>query len=198
MNTKSNFKYFHSSKSKTLDVVLHGSSAGMDSSLINKIVDVSRKNGNSVVAFNFLFLERGDEHSSGPELVEEIETLKSVLEFCKGESYPTVRLIGKSLGAIIAAKFLTNLNSEEQTKYEIIVFGYVTGSIDLKNFVGKTVIIQGEKDKFGNIEIVKQDMKNAISKDVSYFEIKNADHSYRDPETKEPIYEDQAVLQLFS
>ncbi len=195
--TLPNFKYFHNNKSKILDVVLHGGSVNMDSSLINKIVDASKARENSVVAFNFTFLERGEEQSSGPELIEEIEALKSVLEFCKTEKFENVRLIGKSLGAIVAAKFLSSLNSDEQKKYEIVVFGYVTGSINLKSFAGKIVIIQGSKDKFGDIEIVKNDMKNAISKDITYFSVEGADHSYRDPETKEGIYEDEAIKLIF-
>lgn len=47
-------------------------------------------------------------------------------------------------------------------------------------------------DKFGNIEVVKNDLKDAVSKNINYFEIKNADHSYRN-ESKEPIFEDEAI-----
>jgi hypothetical protein len=65
-----------------------------------------------------------------------------------------------------------------------MIFGYDIGYIDLKTFPGKIVIIQGDKDKFGDIEAVKNDMKGA-------------DHSYRVPETKEPIYEDEAVKMAF-
>ena len=45
-------------------------------------------------------------------------------------------------------------------------------------------------------QLVKNDLKNAKSKDIKYFEIKNADHSYRDLETKEPVYEDEAMKVL--
>ncbi|MBP9759612.1 hypothetical protein KBD45_08015 [Candidatus Dojkabacteria bacterium] len=179
-------------KPNTLDVLLHGRSGGMNYSLMQKIADVCVKQGHSVANFNFPYFERGEEQSSGPELKEELETLKSVLSECKAEEYKHIRLIGKSLGAIIASYYLKALSKEEQSKYSVIVFGYVTGSIDLKNFEGKIDIIQGEKDKFGNIETVKNDLKNAVSKDISYFEIKNADHSYRDG-LKEPIFEDEAM-----
>lgn len=183
---------FVKKESDTLDVLLHGSSGGMNYSLMQKIADVCTKQGHSVANFNFPYFERGEEQSSGLELKEELETLQSVLNQCKAEEYKHIRLIGKSLGAIITSYYLKSLSKEEQTKYSAIVFGYVTGSIDLKNFEGKIDIIQGEKDKFGNIEVIKNDLKDAVSEDISYFEIKNADHGYRN-ELKEPIFENEAM-----
>jgi hypothetical protein len=47
--------------------------------------------------------------------------------------------------------------------------------------------------KFGNLESVKKDLQNAVSKEITYHEIPYADHSYRDPETKESIYEDTVI-----
>lgn len=187
---------FKVQKSDTLDVLLHGSSGGMNYSLMQKIADVCVKQGHSVANFNFPYFERGEEQSSGSELKEELETLQSVLDECKVEEYRHVRLIGKSLGAIIASYYLKSLPKEEQSKYSIVVFGYVTGSTDLKSFEGKIDIIQGEKDKFGDIEVVKNDLKDAVSKDINYFAIKNADHSYRN-ELKEPTFENEAI-EVFS
>jgi len=192
-----NFKYFYNIKAKTLDVVLHGGSQGMDSDLINKIIEASRKKGNSVVAFNFPYIERGEENSSGPELVEEIDALQSILSFCQADKFESVRLIGKSLGGVVAGHYLKKLDSGQLDKFSLMIFGYDIGYIDLKYFPGKIVIIQGDKDKFGDVEAVKIDMKGSVSKDVVYFSIKGADHSYRVPETKEPIYEDEAVKMAF-
>ena len=183
---------FVNNKSDALDILLHGSSGGMNYSLMQKIFDECIKQGHSVVNFNFPFFERGEEQSSGPELKEELETLQSVLDECKVEEYKHIRLIGKSLGSIIASYYLKSLPKEKQPKYSVIVFGYVTGSIDLKSFSGKIDIIQGENDKFGNIEVVKNDLKTAVSKNINYFEIKNADHSYRN-ELKEPVFEGEAI-----
>ena len=187
---------YKDAKAHTLDVLLHGSSGGMDYSLIKKVFDECVKKGHSVVNFNFPFFERGEEQSSGVELKEEIETLQLILDQSKFDEYKHIRLIGKSLGAIIASFYLKSLSKEAQSKYSVVVFGYVTGSIDLKSFEGKIKIIQGEKDKFGNIKVVKNDLKDAVSKNINYFEIKNADHSYRN-ELKEPIFEDEAI-EIFS
>lgn len=183
---------FIKNRSDTLDVLLHGSSGGMNYSLMQKVADVCVKQGHSVVNFNFPYFERGEEQSSGPELKEELKTLQAVLVECKAKEYKHIRLIGKSLGAIIASYYLKLLSKEEQSKYSVVIFGYVTGSVDLKNFEGNIDIIQGEKDKFGNIEVVKNDFKTTVSKNVNYFEIKYADHSYRN-DLREPVFEDKAV-----
>ncbi len=183
---------FVEAQSDTLDVLLHGAGGGMNHSNITKAFEVCVKQGHSVINFDFPFFERGEEHSSGPDLTEEIETLKKVLTECKADKYKHIRLIGKSLGAIIAAKYLSQLAPDVQKKFSVVIFGYDTGMIDISGFPGKVTIIQGEKDKFGNIEVVMKDLRNAASKDISYFEIPNADHSYRN-EQKEPVYEDKAI-----
>jgi len=195
--TNPNFKFFYNNKAKTLDVVLHGSSQGMDSPFINKVVEASRNIGNSVVALNFPFFDRGEEKSSGPGLIEELEALQKVLDECKPDNYKHINLIGKSLGGVIAGMYLTKNNKIDPRKYGLTIFGYDIGYIDLKEFSGSVKIIQGSKDKFGDIEAVKKDMVGSISIDVKYLTIEGADHSYRVPETKEPIYEDEAIRIAF-
>src|SRR3989344_732107 len=195
--TLPNFKYFYSNKAEKLDVVLHGCSQGMDSGFMNKIIEASRKEGNSVVAFNFPYIERGEENSSGPELFEEIEALRNVLGYCQSEKYSCIRLIGKSLGGVVAAAYLKKLTADQMSKYSIIIFGYDIGYIDVKKFSGEIVIIQGSRDKFGDVEAVKRDIDRSASKDITYFSIEGADHSYRIPETKEPMYEDEAIKVAF-
>ena len=187
-----NTSVFKNQNSDTLDILLHGSKGGMNHSLMQKIFDECIKQGHSVANFNFPYFERGEEQSSGPELKEELEILQSVLDECKANEYKHIRLIGKSLGAIIASYYLKSLPKEKQSKYSLVVFGYVTGSINLKSFEGKIDIIQGQNDKFGNIETVKNDLRDAVSNNINYFEIKNADHSYRN-ELKEPAFENEAI-----
>lgn len=119
--------------------------------------------------------------------------LQKFLDYCDYKSFNKVRLIGKSLGAIVASFYLDKLPAKEAKKFSVIILGYVTGSLRLKKFNGPITIIQGEKDKFGNIETVKKDLMDAKSKQIKYHEIKNADHSFRDPETKKLVYEDRAI-----
>jgi predicted alpha/beta-hydrolase family hydrolase len=166
------FLHFHSSKAKTLDVILHGASSGINSPFMLKIFKTSMNRGHSVIMFNFPYLERGEDHSSGPKLKEELKTLKMALNIAKFKKFNHIRLIGKSLGGIVASYYLRSLNPEEKKKYEVIILGYVTGGVKLKDFNGKITIIQGEKDKFGNLKAVKKDLKEAISKNITYYEIK--------------------------
>lgn len=192
-----NFQFFFNNKSETLDVVLHGGSKGMDSGFIRKIVIASKRAGNSVVAFDFPYLSRGEGHSSGPKLKEEQEVLKAILKFCQADSFKHIRLISKSLGGIVASYFLKSLSQEECKKFSIIILGYILGDVDLKTFSGRITVIQGGKDRFGDIETVKQNLKNAISQDIKYHQIDGADHSYRNPETKDSDYENKVVKLIF-
>ncbi len=198
MNKVPSYKHYYDSSAKTLDVILHGGSHGLDSSLIQKVFETSEKKGNSVIAFNFPYFERGEEQSSGEQLLEELDTLKEILSIAQSDNYLTIRLIGKSLGGIVASYWLNSLSKERREKYEVVILGYVTGSVLLKEFEGKITIIQGEKDKFGDISIVKKDLESANSNQIEYHEIEGADHSYRVPETKEPIYEDKVIEVLNS
>lgn len=185
-------KFHKNNKSEVIDILLHGSKGGMNYSLMQKIFDECVKQGHSVVNFNFPYFERGDENSSGDELLEELEALKFVLNKCNANEYKYVRLIGKSLGGIVASYYLRTLSNQEQPKYSVVVFGYIKGYTNLKNFNGDIYIIQGEKDNYGSIQAVKSNLKDAISKNINYFEIKNADHSYKN-ESKEPVFEDEAI-----
>src|SRR3989338_4481806 len=171
-----NFKFIHNNKSDSLDLLLHGAGQGINSSLMVKLLHASEKAGRSVVSVSFPFLDRGDEKSSGPELLEEIEVVKKVLEFCRAEEYTTVRIIGKSLGGIIAAHYLATLPVDELARYELAIFGYVSNDTGLNeimkskvNLPNRITVIQGSKDKFGDIEQIKEGLKNPISKGISYF-----------------------------
>lgn len=195
MKEFTSFCYFHNSKSDTLNVVLHGSSKGIESPFIEKIFKTFKDLGQSVIAFNFPYLERGEESTSGVELKEEVDELKEILTFANVNRYQHIKLVGKSLGAIVASFYLKSLSQGEQKRYSIVVLGYVKSEtgIDLQSFSGRIVVVQGEKDQFGDIEAVREDLKGAVSKDIHYFGIKGADHSYRNPDTKEPKYEDEVI-----
>lgn len=195
--TLPNFKYFYNNKSNTLDIILPGGSYGMDSSFIEKVIASCKNAGHCVLTFNFPYFDRGEENASGPELKEELLVLDEMMKFVNANSFEHIRFVAKSLGAIVASYFLKNVIKEEHLKYSIVVLGYVTGRIDLKGFLGKISIIQGEKDRFGGIDVVRKEMESALSDNISFFQIDGADHSFRRPETKEPIYEDRAI-EIFS
>lgn len=192
------FKYIHNAQSDTLDIILHGLKVGMDSRLITKVADESKKQGYSVAAFNFPYFSRGDRNTSSQSLEEEIAALRSVLEFVHYEKFEKVRLIGKSLGGIVAGEFLKQLQQEEAHKFEAIILGYDTGGIDLKTFPGDIKIIQGSRDKHGSVEVVRRDLEGAAARRISYHSIDGGDHSYRGADDNDETLENLAVEAIYT
>ena len=198
MNNFPSFFYHHKKNSDTLDIVLQGGKYGIDTPFMQKVIKVLNEGKNSVMAFNFLYYERGETHSSGEELLEELDTLKVMLNYAKADDYKQIRFVAKSLGGIVASYYLNKLTENEMEKYSLVILGYVTGALSLKRFSGPITIIQGEKDDHGGIKKVKESLKNANSKKIKYFEIKGADHSFKDQKTDEPRYQDEAINILIS
>lgn len=189
--------HYNSSNSDELNIIFPGSSLGFQTGLINKIFNRLVVGGKSAISYNYPFLDRGEENSSGEELIEELEALNEILKVVDVNQYSKINFIGKSLGAVIASFFLQRPeNKDLLSKVSFSVLGYVKGSIDLKDLNCKILIIQGENDRFGNISEVKKDFENPDNSDVTFVEIPNADHSYRNAE-KEPVFEDLAIEALF-
>jgi len=153
MNKTTSYIHYFNSSADTLDVVLHGGSKGIDSPLMVKVFQALREAGHSVISFNFPYLERNEENSSGPDLKEELHALSNFLDLAKADEYKHIRFVAKSLGGIVASYFLKSIKGTSD-KYSVVILGYVKGNggVELKDFPGKISIIQGSEDKFGNIE----------------------------------------------
>lgn len=192
-----NCEYFYKNTSEELDVILCGSTNGMESDLISGLYNKAKKMNRSVVRFNYPFHDRLDKRGLGDDLKEELDVLESLLDYCMADKYEKIRLIGKSIGGVIAGKFLEKISKEDQRKFELVVLGYDLGWIKIHDFVGKIVIIQGEKDPFGGVELVKQNMEGASSTDIKYYEIAGADHGYKEPETGHPKFVSEVVDLVF-
>ncbi|GAB4285971.1 MAG: hypothetical protein Kow0081_3940 [Candidatus Dojkabacteria bacterium] len=190
---------FAYNQTDSIDIIIHGGSKGIESHFINKLFNASTNENHSTLAFNFPYLDRGDESSSGEELVEEQDTIDNILDFLKRFSFKKIHFIAKSLGGIVLAKYIAN-NGERLTSFEIevTILGYVLGDIDLSGFTGRLTIIQGSNDRFGNADAVKDDLATKKLSEANVIEIEGADHSYRIPETKEPKFEDEVVSLVFS
>ena len=164
---------------------------------MKKIFNALSDKNESTVMFNFPYYERQGAMSSGSQLEEELEMLAIFMDYVESAKYIHIRLVGKSLGGIVASYFLREVPREDHQKYSVVVLGYIVGGTKLTGFDGKITIIQGEKDKYGSVENIKKDLATAKSKAISYFEIKGADHSYRNVKG-EPKYEDEVIKVLFS
>jgi len=196
MSNIPNNKYFENKNSETLSVLLNGANYLMDSPFMVKLFENEKKKGNSVLSFNFPFQDRGETHSSGEELPEETEALSRIVEKYANGKTSKIKLIAKSLGSIVAIKYLSQLPKEEQTKYSLYILGTPLRFMTKEDFISPIAVIQGSEDKNGGTSEVKKFFEYLSNDQVKYFEIKGADHSFCNPQNKEPLYEDEAISYL--
>lgn len=189
------FTYYHKRESKTVYLVLHGGGPeGVETSFISNVMSALMTTRNSVFGFNFPYCERGEENSSGPELVEESDALAKAVEFLKNEGFEKIVIVAKSLGGIVTSYWLAQNRNEN---VEVIILGYVIGSVKTEALKEKLrLIIQGENDRFGNATAVEEELaQHGVQADV--VEMPKADHSYRN-EQKEPVYQKDAIELLLT
>lgn len=183
------YKYYRKLNSKVVYLVLHGGGPeGIEAPFISNVIDSLTSTDNSILGFNFPYCERGEENSSGPELLEETEALEKVVQFLRSEGYDKIIIVAKSLGGIVTSYWLEKNNRD----VEVVILGYVIGSVKTASLKNKLrMVIQGENDRFGNAGAVKEELgKYDIQANV--IEVPEADHSYRN-NVKEPTYQKQAI-----
>lgn len=158
------------------------------------------KKKENVIGITYPFQDRKEDHSSGEELQEELTYLEQ--ELLKKENlnnYKEVIFICKSLGGIVANRFIKKYINLISSKINIAILGYITHDINPEYFIGikKLIVIQGEFDKYGNIDFVKKELKKVNDLfNIELLEVKGGDHSYRN-ENKQPVYEKDAINKLF-
>lgn len=184
------YKFYHKHSSDHVFVVLHGSGTeGIESPFISNIIESLTKTAQSVFGFNFPYCERGEDSSSGPELKEEVNALRNVVNQLQASGYK-VTLVAKSLGGIVASFYLEQSPSDT---IGLVVLGYVIGDVRTQAIRNNLkAVIQGENDRFGGVEAVKEELGDISA---AVIEIKSADHSYRNSQ-KEPVFQDNAVQEL--
>ena len=178
------YKYYKKNKSKNIYLIIHGGGpVGVETDFISAIFDTIAKTN------NFPYCERREENSSGPDLLEEVSTLKQVIDFVHAEGYSHITIVAKSLGGIISSYYFAKYPDKS---IDLIILGYIPDEIK-QNAISENLklIIQGENDRFATPSEVQ---KIAGSK-VAIIEIKNADHSYQD-HNKKPIYQKEVLNRL--
>lgn len=185
------YKYYHKAGSKTVHLVVHGGGPeGVESSFIARVIDGVTTLKQSVFGFNFPYCERGEENSSGHELIEEVAALQEAVTFLRAEGFEKIVIIAKSLGGIVTSYWLEQYPAKD---VEVVILGYVIGSVKTPALQQNLrAIIQGELDRFGNVEAVKEHLAKNSVVDTEVIEIPQADHSYRNA-NKEPEHQEQTV-----
>jgi predicted alpha/beta-hydrolase family hydrolase len=192
-----NFHLRHFTHSTKANIILHGGSVDMNSAFMMKVFNQSVATQTTTLTFNFPYIDRGDQTSSGDELIEEITTLTKMIQLVKDLGISEVTLIGKSLGGIVASYYLNSTQRDSEINFDLGILGYVVGQVKMPVAVGKLVIVQGELDKFGDAEAVKSDLSKHNVTNAIVIGVPNATHSYTDV-GKNPLYEDEAVAKLFA
>ena len=184
------YKYYRKNGAKKVFIVLHGGGpVGVETEFISAIFDAIAATRNSVLSFNFPYCERGEEHSSGPELKEEVAALKQVIDFVRSEGYSEVSVVAKSLGGIVSSYYFEAYPDDQ---IELSILGYIPSEVKQKAISNNLkLVIQGANDNFASpIEVRKY-----VDSSTEVVGIENADHSYRDSK-KEPVYQETAIKEL--
>ena len=184
------YKYYKKNNSKNIYLIIHGGGpVGVETDFISAIFDTIAKTNNSALCFNFPYCERGEENSSGPDLLEEISTLEQVIEFVHTEGYNRITIIAKSLGGIISSYYFAKYPDKS---IDLIILGYIPNEIK-QNEISENLklVIQGENDRFAT----PSEVQKIVGNKVSVIEIKNADHSYQN-HNKQSIYQKEVLNRL--
>jgi len=189
------FQYHFNPDLEHIDIILCGSSSGIDSELMQKLFHKSVEKKHSVIMFNYHYRDKNTKHSKN--LKEELETLDNFVKFVEIDRFKKITFLGKSLGGIITGIYLKD-SLKEKDNIDVVILGYVKDYIDLSYFKGPIRIIQGEKDPYATPKEALKHAKKGISKNIQLFEIKNAEHGYRDYKTEEPKYIDEAVKKAYN
>jgi len=180
-------------ESDVLYLILPGVSLGGSVGISKDITDKLEKAGKTWLSITYPFQDQDLNELKSQTLEAEMQ---EVIAGCKlisqGRRYKKIVIIAKSFGALVASKLIETFRKDYADTIDLYVLGYIFGDMNLENdFIGKLLVYQGEHDRYGNAEQVRQALPYA---DV--IEIPGADHSFRN-EKKELVYEGQVLLSLF-
>ena len=178
---------------ETLHLLLPGASQGPNVGILKFVSDRLKSTGKTYLAVSFPFQDKGHDSPESQAFNAEIAEVMRGLKHIESEVSPKrMVIIGKSFGALVGAKMLPILKENYSAEIEFHVLGYIfdEGLSPIAQ-AEKVFVYQGEFDRFGTPEQVREKLPNA-----KVFSIQGADHSYRN-DKKEPVFEVE-VLNLLS
>jgi predicted alpha/beta-hydrolase family hydrolase len=175
-----------------LFVINHGASEGINSDFMNKLQNRLDKANKNYIFMQMPYKNRGEERSSGPETIEELNTVSDLFNELSLFSYSKISFIGKSLGGLIFSRFITQNITKFNGELNFTQLGFLVGEITIPSTINSFHIIQGENDKYGSLADVNSIIEDNKDLPIKLTVIKSADHSYRDS-NKNPIYHDLAI-----
>lgn len=180
------FKYtnlFKDLGSKRAVLILQGGNFGVDTDFIQSVFHESVGRGFTTLAYNFPYYDRG-ESSTSEGCEEEVNTVHEAIQYLLSTGADEVLIVAKSVGSVVVAKLLKE--SADIPISSIVILGVPLKFVDIKDFIGQKVqIIQGDLDKFGDSQKVK-DAASKAGVEIEVVSIPDADHSFRDSDGNEP------------
>jgi predicted alpha/beta-hydrolase family hydrolase len=185
-------KYSPKQDSRYAFLLLHGIHEGLDSRFMSDIFEACSET-NTTLAIDFPYLHRdGGKPTKG--LIEEQQVVNEAYEILRRVQLAPVYIIAKSLGGIVASQWIEQRSPEPDV--QLAILGYVlhdgVQTAALKDHL--QVVIQGENDRFGNSQAIRNELADFEVK-AQVIGIPGADHSYRN-DKGQPAYEQAAIEQL--
>ena len=170
--------------SDTIVIFAHGAGAGMDSDFMMQMASELSKKNVQVFRFNFNYMQINKDEGKRrppermPRLVDHFE--KIIAQITSSHPSKKVLLMGKSMGGRVAAILCEHLTFPVDG---VICLGYPFISIKggnprlepLENCQVPVHIIQGERDRFGNVQQVRDWV---LPKTVTFSWVPDGDHSF--------------------
>jgi predicted alpha/beta-hydrolase family hydrolase len=186
------YTHYNKLNSNTLFVILHGGNAGIEDPFLQKIYTKIVNSNQSYLSIQMSFKDKGENSSSGPETLREIDEVQTVLSQIDLTNYEKISFIGKSLGGLVLQRFLTTSQQFNIPKTNFTILGYLVGDVNTSEFKGNLHIIQGENDPYGKTEDVQKELDVSKANSSILDIVSGGDHSYRN-DKKEPVFQDEAV-----
>jgi predicted alpha/beta-fold hydrolase len=187
------FIYNSNYKADKLVIINHGVNEGIRSEFLTKISNKAYDAGFSTLLTQMKYKDRGESKSSSMELVEEIQTVKEILNSIDLSRYNSIHFVGKSLGGLIFNRYIQDYRNTLPNDTKLTFLGFLVEFAEINEKMNYPMnIIQGTKDKYGTK--IQLDELLAKHKDIDFkvIYIENADHSYRNSE-KLPVFQDLAI-----
>lgn len=90
-----------------------------------------------------------------------MNALEAIVLLLKSVGIITINLVGKSLRGIVASYYLDSKRVDKEIIFNLGILGFVLVSVKAPTGIGKLVVVQGEKDRFGNSEEVAKALANS-------------------------------------
>ncbi len=195
------YVYFNSVSNSEAYLLLHGIRGGINEAWSDALFRKLKERDDTVFAFNFPYITRGEDRSGINTLKEELDALQIAYDFLKEAGKSPIHIIGKSFGGIVVSHWLSRNSDAGQT--DVSIMGYVPGVGNMLPDALRSslrVVIQGEYDRYASpSQVISELAAHQVAGKV--VEIPGADHSYRNIKSTNQLeyeFQEKALNELLN